>query len=259
MNRTVRKVAERLRKRNEFDDLLNIYERDRGAVTLPARMAVNALASFEHADAVTAELNVQQTRRVAAAQATQAPKGPPPGMPGDAARVLYPQPHHGGAGGGQPPPGGSSPDFPMAPPGQPDYPMGTSRPPPPAPGAGGVGVMRVAGAAGVAPPAAGGSSNAPPSTPGGPPPPPAPGAGGVGIKRRAGRASGSTDPMVMEESSYYGGPQPPPPGAGAIAAQIMTGVLQQSAMAQEAEDHHSMTILPSSLGLCCRWLCPPAA
>ena len=99
MNRTVRKVAERLRKRNEFDDLLNIYERDKGTVTLPARMAVNALASFEHADAVTAELNVQQTRRVAAAQATQAPKGPPPGMPGDAARVLYPQPHHGGAGG----------------------------------------------------------------------------------------------------------------------------------------------------------------
>ena len=120
MNRTVRKVAERLRKRNEFDDLLNIYERDKGTVTLPARLAISALASFEHADAVTAELNVQQTRRVAAAQATQAPKGPPPGMPGDAARVLYPQPHHGGAGGGgggggQPPPGGGQPDYPMAP------------------------------------------------------------------------------------------------------------------------------------------------
>ena len=100
MNRTVRKVAERLRKRNEFDDLLNSYERDRGTVTLPARMAISALASFEHADVVTAELNVQHARRVAAAQATQAPKGPPPGMPGDAARVLYPQPHHGGAGGG---------------------------------------------------------------------------------------------------------------------------------------------------------------
>ena len=90
MNRTVRKVAERLRKRNEFDDLLQIYEQDKGVVTLPARLAVNALAGFEHADTVTAELNVQHTRRVAAAQATQAPKGPPPGMPGDAARVLYP-------------------------------------------------------------------------------------------------------------------------------------------------------------------------
>ena len=90
MNQTVRKVAERLRKRNEFDDLLNIYERDKGAVTLPARLTLSSLASFEHADAVTAELNVQQTRRVAAAQATQAPKGPPPGMPRDAARVLYP-------------------------------------------------------------------------------------------------------------------------------------------------------------------------
>ena len=150
MNRTARKVAGRLRRRNEFDDLLNIYERDKGTVTLPARMAVNALASFEHSESVTAELNVQQTRREAAAQATQAPKGPPPGMPGDAARVLYPPPHHGGAGGaggawggggGQHPPGGGQSDHPMSPPGQPDYPMGTSRPPPPAPGAGGVGVF----------------------------------------------------------------------------------------------------------------------
>ena len=125
MNRTARKVAERLRKRNSFDDLLNFYERDRGTVTLPARMAISALASFEHADVVTAELNVQHARRVAAAQATQAPKGPPPGMPGDAARVLYPPPHHGGAGGGggggPPPPGGGQSDYPMAPPGQPDY------------------------------------------------------------------------------------------------------------------------------------------
>ena len=109
MNRTVRKVAERQRKRNEFDDLLQIYEQDKGVVTLPALLAVSALAGFEHAATVTAELNVQHTRRVAAAQATQAPKGPPSGMPGGAARVLYPQPHQGGAGGGggQPPPGPS--------------------------------------------------------------------------------------------------------------------------------------------------------
>ena len=93
-------------------------------------------------------------------------------------------------------------------------------------------MVRAAGAAGVAPPA-GASSNAP-SPYGGPPPPPAPGAGGVGIKRQAGRASGSADPMVMEESSYYGGPPPPPPGAGAIAAQLLTSMLQQTAMAQEA-------------------------
>ena len=46
MNRTVRKVAERLRKRNEFDDLLQIYEQDKGVVALPARLAVNALAGF---------------------------------------------------------------------------------------------------------------------------------------------------------------------------------------------------------------------
>ena len=42
MNRTVRKVAERLRKSNEFDDLLQIYEQDKGEVTLPARLAVSA-------------------------------------------------------------------------------------------------------------------------------------------------------------------------------------------------------------------------
>ena len=88
MNRTARKVAERLRVRNEFDDLLQMYEEDKGHITLPARLAVNALAGFEHADTVTAELHVQHTRRVAAAQATRAPRGPPPGMPGDAARVL---------------------------------------------------------------------------------------------------------------------------------------------------------------------------
>jgi len=69
---------------------------------------------------------------------------------------------------------------------------------------------------------------------GGGPPPPAPGAGGVGIKRRAGRASGSADPMVTEESSYYGGPPPPPPGASALAAQLLTNILQQTARDQEA-------------------------
>ena len=68
MNQTVRKVAKRLRKRNSFEDLLNIYERDKAVVTLPARLAITAVASFAHTDAVTAELNVQQTRRVAAAQ-----------------------------------------------------------------------------------------------------------------------------------------------------------------------------------------------
>ena len=92
--------------------------------------------------------------------------------------------------------------------------------------------MRAAGAAGVAPPA--GATAVAPSPYGGGPPPPAPGAGGVGIKRQAGRASGSADPMVMEESSYYGGPPPPPPGAGAIAAQLLTSILQQTARDQEA-------------------------
>ena len=91
--------------------------------------------------------------------------------------------------------------------------------------------MRVAGAAGVAPPAGATAVEGPY---GGGPPPPAPGAGGVGIKRRAGRASGSTDPMLMEEASFYGGPPPPPPGASALAAQLLTNILQQTARDQEA-------------------------
>ena len=38
----------------------------------------------------------------------------------------------------------------------------------------------------------------------------------------------------MEEASFYGGPPPPPPGAGAIAAQLLTSILQQTARDQEA-------------------------
>ena len=83
---------------------------DKGHATLPARLAINALASVEHADTVTADLGAQHARREAAAQVNQAPNGPP-GMPGDAARVRYPQPHQGG-GGGLPPPGGP-PDHPI--------------------------------------------------------------------------------------------------------------------------------------------------
>jgi len=40
--------------------------------------------------------------------------------------------------------------------------------------------------------------------------------------------------MELEDMSYYDGPSPPLPGAGAIAAQIMTGILQQTALAQQA-------------------------
>ena len=47
--------------------------------------------------------------------------------------------------------------------------------------------------------------------------------------------------MEMEESSFYGGPPPPPPGAGAIAAQILTGILQQSARDQEAARYFTRT------------------
>ena len=67
---------------------------------------------------------------------------------------------------------------------------------------------------------------------GGGQPPPAPGAGGVGIKR-GGRATSSSGPMEVSDSYYYGGP-PPPPSAGAVAAQIATSMLQQTAMVQHA-------------------------
>ena len=75
---------------NEFEDLLQIYAEDKGEGALPARIAINALASFEHADTVTADLDAGQSRRVAAAQATQSPKGGHPGMLPDAERVSYP-------------------------------------------------------------------------------------------------------------------------------------------------------------------------
>ena len=46
INRTAKRVAERLRKRSEFDDLLQIYDDDKGQVTLPARLAISALAEL---------------------------------------------------------------------------------------------------------------------------------------------------------------------------------------------------------------------
>ena len=38
--------------------------------------------------------------------------------------------------------------------------------------------------------------------------------------------------MEMEDGAFYGGPPPPPPGAGEVAAQPLTNLLQQNAMAQ---------------------------
>ena len=121
----------------------------------------------------------------------------------------------------------------MAPPGQTDYPMGTSRSngPPPAPGAGGVDVLKGTGSSGAAPP----GMNVDASSHGGGPPPPAPGAGGAGIKRGS-RASSSSAPMEVDSSYYCGGP-PRPRSAGAIAAQIATSMLQQAALAQHATQY----------------------
>ena len=97
MNRTVNRAAERLRKRNEFADLIQIYDDDKGQVTLPARIAINARASFEHADNATAELGADKARRMAAARATQAPNRQTrrgsctlhPTSPTRPARLLY--------------------------------------------------------------------------------------------------------------------------------------------------------------------------
>ena len=81
MDRKIREVAERLRKRSEFEDLLQVYDEDKVHVTLPARLAISALAGFEHAEAVTAQLGVDHARRVAATLATQARPTPPPPPP----------------------------------------------------------------------------------------------------------------------------------------------------------------------------------
>ena len=45
--------------------------------------------------------------------------------------------------------------------------------------------------------------------------------------------------MELEDRTYYDGPSPPPPGAGAVAAQIMTSMLQQTALAQQ-EAHYAV-------------------
>ena len=89
MNRTVRRAAQGLRKRNEFDDLLQIYAKDKGTITLPQRLALNALSSFEEGARVTAELGGHYAHRQAVAQAQQSP--PVPNMPGDVSKLIFPQ------------------------------------------------------------------------------------------------------------------------------------------------------------------------
>ena len=56
MDRTIRRSAARLRVRPEFDELLGIYARDEGKITLPQRIALQSLASFEEGARVTEEL-----------------------------------------------------------------------------------------------------------------------------------------------------------------------------------------------------------
>ena len=95
MNRTVRRAAQGLRRRNEFEDLLRIYDEDKGSITLPQRLALQTLASFEESGRATAELDAHHAHREAVAQAVQV-KGPK-GIPSDAAGLIFPpqppQPH----------------------------------------------------------------------------------------------------------------------------------------------------------------------
>ena len=76
MDRTIRRSAARLRVRPEFDELLGTYQRDEGKITLPQRIALQSLASFEEGARVTAELGGHHARHeaVEGAQRTNIPR-----------------------------------------------------------------------------------------------------------------------------------------------------------------------------------------
>ena len=75
MDRTIRRSAARLRVRPEFDELLGIYQRDEGRITLPQRIALQSLASFEEGARVTAELgDTTHGARQSHAQRTNIPR-----------------------------------------------------------------------------------------------------------------------------------------------------------------------------------------
>ena len=118
MNRTVRRAAQGLRKRNEFDDLLQIYAEDKGTITVGQRLALNSLSSFEEGQRVTAELGGHYAHRQAVAQAQQSPPVPN-NMPGDASKLIFPPsfssqppPPPDDPMDGRPPGGGGVPEFP---------------------------------------------------------------------------------------------------------------------------------------------------
>ena len=118
MDRTIRRSAARLRVRPEFDELLGIYARDEGKITLPQRIALQSLASFEEGARVTEELGGHHARREAVARAAyEHTQTQPPGLPRDAANLINPP---------RPPPPSPPPSF-QPPSSPPDVPPGGVR------------------------------------------------------------------------------------------------------------------------------------
>jgi hypothetical protein len=83
MNRTLRRTADRLRTRPEFEDLLGMYKRDVGHITASSRVALQSLVSLEESGRAAEELDTHHAHRVRVAEAVsqhaqQLPAGVPP-------------------------------------------------------------------------------------------------------------------------------------------------------------------------------------
>ena len=216
-----------LKRRLEFEDLVEDFQEDKGKITLPRRLHLNTLASFEFADQQEALLQGKHARKeaVAVAHATHST------TPGDPGNLVNPKPQ-------------APPDVPMSPPG----------PPPPPAGGGASSVVGPSPTPGGTPRRGGGRQAVaaemppPPSMP--PPPPP----GAARIKRASGaqhfrmdaddkrKPPAPAEDLDMDDwqsvDSNSGPPPPPAPGAGAVSVAVATPAITQ--LAQAVQMHTSM-------------------
>ena len=214
-----------LKRRLEFEDLVEDFQEDKGKITLPRRLHLNTLASFEFADQQEALLQGQHARReaVAVAHANHTT------TPGDPGNLLNPKAQ-------------APPDAPMAPPG----------PPPAGPGARASSVVGPSATPGGTPRRGGGGAAVaaempPPSQPPGPPP-----AGASRVSKREGTPqyfrmdvdekktkAADVDMDDWQSVDSNSGPPPPPaPGAGAVSVAVATPAITQ--LAQAVQMHTSM-------------------
>jgi hypothetical protein len=119
MNRTLRRTADRLRTRPEFEDLLGMYKRDVGHITASSRVALQSLVSLEESGRAAEELDTHHAHRVRVADAvSQHAQQLPAGVPPQVSKPNLPPPPT-----PQPPVIGGG----MQQPGAPPVPSGTRR------------------------------------------------------------------------------------------------------------------------------------